>query len=89
VYPHNAKHVSFWPNPDGRIGAGHRRPIGNQRTCRRNKTPALPLERQRNSCPLSARVARNEPHVVLCHPPDRRRFLSALSDLHQVQKSTE
>ena len=26
---------------------------------------------------------------LLCHSPDRRRFLSALSDLHQVQKSTD
>jgi hypothetical protein len=30
--------------PDQRIGASHRRPIGNQPTCRRYKTPALPLE---------------------------------------------
>ena len=30
---------------------GHRRLMGHQPTCRRNKTPALPLERQRNCCP--------------------------------------
>ena len=43
----------LWPDPEGRVGASHRRPIGHQRTCRRNKTPALPLERPRDSCPLS------------------------------------
>jgi hypothetical protein len=37
--------------------------LGNHRTCRRNKTLALPIEQHRNSCFLSARVARNEPHV--------------------------
>jgi hypothetical protein len=37
---------------------GQRQPQAHwvQRTCRRNKTPALLLEQQRNSCPLSARV---------------------------------
>jgi len=35
--------------------------------------------------------ASREMSLMLCSviPPDRRRFLSALSDLHQVQKSTE
>jgi hypothetical protein len=66
-------------------------------TCWRDKTRALPLEQQRNSSPAAREtrsvplrcVARNEPHVTLCHLPDRRRFLSALSGLYQVQKSTE
>jgi hypothetical protein len=31
-------------------------------TCRRNKTPALPLDQQRESCPLSAHVARAIPY---------------------------
>jgi hypothetical protein len=33
------------------------------------------------------RIDRSE--RLLCHAPDRRRFLNALSDLHQVQKSTD
>jgi len=65
--------ICLWPDSVGRIG----------------DTGAVHLEQQRNRCPLSTRVERNEPHVPLCHPPDRRRFLSALSDLHQVQNSTE
>jgi hypothetical protein len=43
--------MSMAGHPNGRIGAGLRRPTRNQRTCRRNKTPALPLEPHRNSCP--------------------------------------
>ena len=39
--------------------------------------------------PTGPRGAKMSLTFVLCHPPDRRRFLSALSDLHQVQCSRE
>jgi hypothetical protein len=39
--------------------------------------------------PRSAPANTDNPNVALCHPPDRHRFLSALSDLHQVQTSME
>jgi hypothetical protein len=59
------------PDPDGRIGARDQRLIGNQRICQRNKTPALPLEHQRNSYPLSARVARVScPRRTLASSPE-------------------
>jgi hypothetical protein len=45
-----------------RIGASHQRPIGNQRTCRRNKTPALPLMRQTSLAGPSAFEGR--PHLA-------------------------
>jgi hypothetical protein len=39
--------------------------------------------------PCVAKVLIDRSYRLLCHPPDRRRFLSALSDLCQVQRSTE
>jgi hypothetical protein len=39
----------FWSYPGGRISAGHLWPIGHQRTCRPNKTSALPVSIPRQS----------------------------------------
>ena len=41
---------AVWPDPEKRTGATHQG-HWHQRTGRRNKTPALLLHQQRNSCP--------------------------------------
>jgi transposase len=49
--------ASFVPEQEMR---NHRRLIGHQRSCRPNKTPALPLEQRGKSCPYHT-VGRRSP----------------------------
>ena len=59
--------------------AGHRRIAINLLVGTLNSGAAVSIAAA--SCDL--------PDRLLCHSPDRRRFLSALSNLRQVQKSTD
>ena len=56
----------LWPHPAGRTGASHRRPIGNQRTCRRNNTPAsIVAQAQPGTSQVAAFPASLSPSVVM------------------------
>jgi hypothetical protein len=64
---------------DFAFAAGHRRIAINLLVGTLNSGAAVSIAAA--SCDL--------PDRLLCHSPDRRRFLSALSNLRQVQKSTD